>query len=100
VPRGWALLKCAEHWYPPSPSSPSFLLPLPFSSPSSFPLPYDQISGERMGLEMLLSEKDAVTFSRRVGTTLWLVPEEPEEYFNNIKLYALFFFFYSVTYQI
>eukprot|EP01127_Copromyxa_protea_P003551 TRINITY_DN1335_c0_g1_i2.p1 TRINITY_DN1335_c0_g1~~TRINITY_DN1335_c0_g1_i2.p1 ORF type:complete len:864 (-),score=121.64 TRINITY_DN1335_c0_g1_i2:1102-3693(-) len=44
------------------------------------------ISGERMGLEMLLSEKDAVTFSRRVGTTLWLVPEKREDYYENMKI--------------
>eukprot|EP01127_Copromyxa_protea_P016158 TRINITY_DN4751_c0_g2_i1.p1 TRINITY_DN4751_c0_g2~~TRINITY_DN4751_c0_g2_i1.p1 ORF type:complete len:758 (+),score=144.55 TRINITY_DN4751_c0_g2_i1:77-2350(+) len=38
-----------------------------------------------MGLEALLTNKDAIAFSRSVATTLFLVPESPETYWENLR---------------
>jgi hypothetical protein len=41
-----------------------------------------------MGLDALLTEKDSISFARRVGTTMFLLPEGLNHYYDNIRLYA------------
>ncbi len=41
-----------------------------------------------MGLDALLTVKDSVTFARRVGTTMFLLPEGEKYYYENMKAYV------------
>jgi hypothetical protein len=41
-----------------------------------------------MGLDALLTEKDAVAFARSVGTTLFLIPEDRSIYIDNLKQFV------------
>ena len=45
-----------------------------------------------MGLDALLTGKDSISFARRVGTTMFLMPEGLSHYHENMKLYVLLYF--------
>eukprot|EP01124_Arcella_intermedia_P023713 TRINITY_DN3825_c0_g1_i1.p1 TRINITY_DN3825_c0_g1~~TRINITY_DN3825_c0_g1_i1.p1 ORF type:complete len:984 (+),score=206.70 TRINITY_DN3825_c0_g1_i1:18-2969(+) len=47
------------------------------------------ISGERMGLDALITQADSVSFSRRVGTTMFLLPVGEEHYWKNFRTVKL-----------